>query len=199
MIMKNQASKRMKIPVEISARHAHLSKTDLEILFGPGFELSAYKDLSQPGQFAAKETVNLVSRLGRIDQVRVLGPVRAQTQIELSATDARQLGLNPPLRASGNLEGTPGLKIVGPKGQVDLARGVILAWRHLHLDPAAAAKLGVKNYDRVKVDIGGARALLFENVLVRVSQDFRPAMHIDTDEANAAGIDGENHEGEIVV
>jgi len=189
----------MKIPIEISARHVHLSKPDLEKLFGSGFELKKYKDLSQPGQFAAEETVRLVGPRGEVDSVRILGPCRAQTQVEVSETEARQLGVNPPVRDSGNLDGTPGIKLIGPAGEVDLTRGVILALRHIHIDPETAAKLKVKNYDRVKVDTSGMRDLLFENVLVRVSPDFRLTMHIDTDEANAAGIDSDNHEGEILV
>jgi len=188
----------MKIPIEISARHIHLSKSDLETLFGAGFELSKYKDLSQPGQFAAKEEVKLAGPRGELDGVKILGPCRGQTQVEVSETEARALGLNPPVRDSGNLNGTPGVKIVGPRGEVDLASGVILALRHIHIDPATAAELGIKNYDRVKVDTSGIRDLMFENVLVRVSPDFKLAMHIDTDEANAAGIDGENHAGKII-
>jgi len=188
----------MKIPIEISARHIHLSKSDLETLFGAGFELSKYKDLSQPGQFAAKEEVKLAGPRGELGGVKILGPCRGQTQVEVSETEARALGLNPPVRDSGNLDGTPGVKIVGPRGEVDLASGVILALRHIHIDPATAAELGIKNYDRVKVDTSGIRDLMFENVLVRVSPDFKLAMHIDTDEANAAGIDGENHAGKII-
>lgn len=189
----------MKVLIEISARHVHLSKPDLEILFGAGFELSKFKDLSQTGQFAAKETIKLAGPRGELDGVRVLGPVRAKTQVEVSETEARALGLNPPVRDSGNLEGTPGVKIIGPKGEVNLTSGVILALRHIHIDPAAAAELGVKNYDRVKVDTIGLRDLLFENVLIRVDPSFKLAMHIDTDEANAAGIDRDNHKGEIIV
>jgi len=189
----------MKVPIEISARHVHLSKPDMEALFGSGFELSKYKDLSQTGQYAAKETVELAGPHGKIDKVRVLGPCRAQTQIEVSETEARQLGINPPVRDSGNLDGTPGIKIIGPKGEVDLKQGVILALRHIHIDSAAAVELGIKNYDRVKVDTIGTRDLLFENVLVRVDPSFKLAMHIDTDEANAAGIDKDNHEGEIIL
>lgn len=189
----------MKVPIEISARHIHLSKSDLEKLFGSGFELSKYKDLSQTGQFAAKETVKLVGPCGEIDGVRILGPGRVKTQIEVSETEARALGINPPVRDSGNLDGTPGIKIVGPKGEVVLKQGLILALRHIHIDPATAAKIGVDNGDHVKVDTSGTRDLLFENVLVRVDPSFKLAMHIDTDEANAAGIDKKNHEGEIVV
>ncbi|MBU0722297.1 phosphate propanoyltransferase [Patescibacteria group bacterium] len=189
----------MKVSIEISARHVHLSKPDLEILFGKGFELSKFKDLSQPGQFETKETVKLVGPRKELDGVRILGPCRAQTQVEVSKTEARALGLNPPVRDSDNLDHTPGVKIIGPKGQVDLASGVILALRHIHIDPATAAELGVKNYDRVKVDTIGLRDLLFENVLIRIDPCSRLAMHIDTDEANAAGIDKDNHKGEIIV
>ncbi|MDD4271729.1 MAG: phosphate propanoyltransferase [Patescibacteria group bacterium] len=189
----------MKVPIEISARHIHLSKADLEILFGPGFELEKYKDLSQPGQYASKQTVKLAGPKGELNGVRILGPIRQETQVEISETEARALGLNPPVRDSGNLSDTPGIKIIGPKGEIDLKQGVILALRHIHIDPETAAAIGVKNYDRVKVDTSGARDLLFENVLIRVDPSFKLAMHIDTDEANAAGIDGENHEGTIIV
>ncbi|MDO8592229.1 MAG: phosphate propanoyltransferase [bacterium] len=189
----------MKVPIEISARHVHLSKPDLEILFGQGFALAKLHNLSQTGQFASEQTVSLAGPGGAIERVRILGPCRGQTQVEVSETDARKLGLNPPVRDSGNLAGTHGIKIAGPVGELELKQGVILALRHIHIDPATAAQLGVKNGDRVKVDTGGARDLLFENVLVRVDPSFRLAMHIDTDEANAAGIDEENREGEIIV
>ncbi len=189
----------MKIPIEISARHAHLSKADLEILFGKGFELSKFKDLSQAGQFVAEQVVSLEGPRGALESVRILGPCREKTQVEISETDARHLGLNPPVRNSGNLDGTPGIKIIGPSGSVVLRQGVILALRHIHIDPASARDFGVKDGDRIKVDVSGVRDLLFENVLVRVSPDFKLAMHIDTDEANAAGIDNDNHEGEIIL
>ncbi|MFH1255095.1 MAG: phosphate propanoyltransferase [bacterium] len=189
----------MKVPIEISACHAHLSKMDLEILFGKGFELSKFKNLSQIGQFAAEQTVALEGPRGRLEGVRILGPCREKTQVEISETDARHLGLNPPVRNSGNLDGTPGIKIIGPLGSVVLRQGVILALRHIHIDPASARDFGVKDGDRIKVDVSGIRDLLFENVLVRVNPDFKLSMHIDTDEANAAGIDNDNHEGEIIL
>jgi len=189
----------MKVPIEISARHVHLSKSDLEKLFGAGFELTKFHDLSQTGQFAANECVKLAGPRGEMDQVRILGPCREQTQVEVSETEARHLGLNPPVRDSGNLAGTPGIKIIGPAGSAELQEGVILALRHIHIDPQTAAKLGVKNYDRVKVDTTGSRDLLFENVLIRIDPSFKLAMHIDTDEANAAGINIDNHAGEIIV
>lgn len=189
----------MKIPIEISARHVHLSKSDLEKLFGPGAELTKFKDLSQPGQFAANETLKLVGIKGEIDKVRVLGPCREQTQVEISETDARELGIDPPVRESGSLENTPGIKLVGSRGEIDLPGGVILALRHVHCDPATAGKLGLKNGERIKVDTKGMRDLLFENVLVRISPNYKFSMHIDTDEANAAGIDKDNHEGELIL
>ncbi|KKS34105.1 MAG: Acetate kinase [Parcubacteria group bacterium GW2011_GWC2_42_12] len=189
----------MQVPIEVSARHIHLSKPDAEKLFGAGFILSKLKDLSQTGQFAAGERVKLVGPRGQIDKVRVLGPYRKATQVEVSETDAKKLGLEPPARDSGNLDQTPGIKIIGPFGELYLKQGVILALRHIHIDPEAAKKLGIKNHDRVKVDVSGARDLLFENVLVRVDPSFRLTMHIDTDEANAAGIDKNNNTGEIIV
>jgi putative phosphotransacetylase len=198
-ISRNDINIIMQVPIEISARHIHLSKPDLEILFGSGFELTKFRDLSQTGQFAANEIVKLVGLKGELDGVRILGPVRAQTQVEVSETEARHLGLTPPVRDSGNLDGTPGIKIVGPKGEVELKSGVILALRHIHIDPEIAAKIKVKNGDRVKVDTIGPRDLLFENVLVRVDPSFKLAMHIDTDEANAAGIDANNHLGKIII
>jgi len=189
----------MNIPIEISARHVHLSKFDLEALFGRGFELSKLKDLSQTGQFASKQTVKLVGPGGEIDKVRILGPCRKETQVEVSETEARLLGLYPPVRDSGNLTDTPGIKIIGPIGEIILTHGVILALRHIHIDPATAALLGVKNYDRVKVDTIGPRDLIFENILIRVDPSFKLAMHIDTDEANAAGINSDNHLGLIII
>ena len=189
----------MKVSIEISARHVHLSKPDLEKLFGLGFKLTKLKDLSQPGQYAAGQTVKLAGPRGEIKEIRILGPCREETQVEVSETEARALGLDPLVRDSGNLVGTPGVKIIGPAGELDLARGVILALRHIHIDPQTAAELGVKNGDRVKVDVSGIRDLLFENVLIRVRPDFKLTMHIDTDEANAAGIDSDNHEGEIII
>lgn len=189
----------MIVPIEVSARHVHLSKPDLEKLFGPGFELSKRKDLSQTGQYAAEETVMLAGPLAVIEKVRVLGPCRKQTQVEISKTDAKLLGLNPPVRDSGDLQDSAGIKIIGPKSEVTLEEGVILALRHIHIDPKSANELGVKDGDHVKVDVNGKRDLLFENVLIRVDESFRLAMHIDTDEANAAGIDKKNNLGEIII
>ncbi len=189
----------MKIPIEISARHAHLSQKDADILFGKNHEFKIIKNLSQEGQYAYEETVELVGPKGKVEKVRYLGPFRHKTQVEISETDARKLGIDSPIRASGDLTGTPGVKIIGPSGEVDLKEGVIIALRHIHMDPATADKLGIKDGNKVKVDINGIRDLIFENVLVRVHPSFRLAMHIDTDEANAAEINEENHWGELVV
>ncbi len=176
-----------KVPVGISNRHVHLSQGDLEKLFGQGHQLTNIKDLSQPGQFAADETVTLVGPKGVIQRVRVLGPVRSKTQVEISRTDAFALGVRPPVRDSGDLNDSAGLvTIVGPKGAVTLSEGVILAKRHIHMTPADAEAFGVKDKDIVKVRCGGDRGLIFDQVLVRVREDFALDCHLDTDEANAA-------------
>lgn len=189
----------MKIPIEISARHVHLSQKDADILFGKNYKFKIIKELSQKGQYDYEETVKLVGPKKSIEHVRVLGPCREKTQVEISESDDRAIGTRAPVKISGDLAGTPGIKIVGPKGEVDLKEGVIIALRHLHMDPATAGELGIKDGDKVKVDINGIRDLIFENVLVRVHPSFRLAMHLDTDEANAAGIDEENHWGELII
>jgi len=175
------------IVVGVSNRHVHLSKEDLEVLFGKGYQLTPVKDLRQPGQFAAKETVTIVGPKGAIENVRVLGPIRKETQVEISRTDAFKLGLNPPVRDSGDLDGTPGIVIVGPAGVVVKNKGVILAKRHIHMHPKDAQHYGVKDKDIVKVIVEkGERRLIFDDVLVRVREDFALEFHVDTDEANAA-------------
>ena len=176
--------------VETSARHIHLCPADLETLFGAGAELHNKKDLSQPGQFACEEKVQLVGPKGSL-MVSVLGPTRKDTQVELSFTDARTLGLNGvPVRESGDVAGTPGLKLVGPAGEVALAQGVIIAKRHIHMTPADAEAFGVADKDIVSVKLDTARPLIFGDVVVRVSPSYALAMHIDTDEANAASAFG---------
>ena len=175
------------IIVGVSNRHVHLSKEDLEILFGEGYELHPIKDLKQPGQYAAEEVVTLVGPKGKIERVRVLGPVRKETQIEISQTDAFKLGVQPPVRDSGDLDGTPGIKIVGPKGEVETKKGLILAKRHIHMLPEDAEKYGVKDKDLVYVAVeSGDRKLIFGDVLIRVSPKYALEFHVDTDEANAA-------------
>lgn len=179
---------KMMLSVGISNRHLHLSAEDIETLFGKGYELTKFKDLSQPGQYAAEEKVDLVGPKGTLKGVRVLGPARKQTQVEISLTDSFVLGVKPPVRDSGDLEASPGVKIVGPKGEVDISEGVIVAGRHIHMHTDDAAKFGVEDRERVSVRTTGERSVLFENVLVRVHPTFALEMHVDVDEGNAAGL-----------
>lgn len=177
----------MKFIVETSARHIHLTAADVETLFGKGAELHNKKDLSQPGQFACEEKVELVGPKGCL-KVSVLGPVRKDTQVELSFTDARTLGLKSvPVRESGDIVGTPGIKLVGPAGEIELTEGVIIAKRHIHMTPADAEAFGVADKDVVSVKLDTPdRSTVFGDVVVRVSPTYALAMHIDTDESNAA-------------
>jgi len=175
-----------KVPVGVSNRHIHLSQQDLETLFGAGYELTVRNDLSQTGQFAAEETVAIEGPKSSMAKVRILGPTRKETQIEISRTDSFALGLTPPVRDSGFLEGSPGLTLVGPNGKVDLDKGVIIAQRHIHMTETDAESFGVKDKEMVSVRVGGERGVTFDHVLVRVRNDFVLEMHIDTDEANAA-------------
>lgn len=176
------------IPIGVSNRHVHLSNADIEVLFGPGYEIRSQKKLSQPGQYAAIETVILAGPKGCIEQVRILGPARKQTQVEISRGDSYKLGIEAPTRESGNLKGSCGITIIGPKGTIMLTEGVITANRHIHLTPQDAAFYGVFNGQSVKVKAGEGRGLVFDNVVVRVSDNFVLEYHIDMDEANAAGI-----------
>ena len=187
-----------KVLVETSARHVHVTAADLATLFGADAVLTKKKDLSQPGQFASMERVDIVGPKGEMKGVSILGPVRPASQVEIALTDARKLGIAAPIRESGDIAGTPGCKLVGPKGEVELKEGVIAAKRHIHFTPAEAAEAGVedKQVVSVKVDTDG-RSLIFGDVVVRVSEKFSAAMHIDTDESNAAGISGTVY-GEIV-
>ncbi|PMQ01720.1 MAG: propanediol utilization protein [Dictyoglomus sp. NZ13-RE01] len=176
----------IKVPIGVSARHIHLSMEDKEKLFGVGYKLTPRNPLSQPGQFACEEEVEVIGPKGRSLKLRILGPERKATQVEISLTDAIFLGLNPPVRDSGDIEGTPGIKVIGPKGEIELPKGVIIAWRHIHTPTEIAEKLGLVDKQLVKVRLGKERALIFENVLIRVSDKFAWELHIDTDEANAA-------------
>ena len=189
----------MKITVETSARHVHLSAEDLKILFGEGHKLTSIKDLSQPGQFACEERVTIVGPKNTIKNVIILGPERPATQVEVSQTDARNLGIAAPVRESGDLAGSPGCKLIGPAGEVEISAGVVVAKRHIHMRPEDAEKFGVadKQIVQVKVNTGG-RALIFGDVVARVNANFMPYMHIDTDESNACGAAG-NVDGEIIV
>lgn len=182
----NQAAKTEQgIPVGVSNRHIHLSAEHVEVLFGSGYTLTKEKDLKQINEFAAKETVTLVGPKGVMRGVRVLGPIRKTTQVEISRTDGFALGIAPPLRDSGDTKGSPGMVIVGPQGAVTLAEGVICAARHIHMEPADAKRFGVTDGDRVTVQIAGSRGGTLSNVLIRVNPNFRLEFHIDTDEANA--------------
>ncbi len=185
-----------KFIVETSARHIHVSQEHLEILFGKDAKLTNIKDLSQPGQFACQERVTIVGPKKELANVSILGPVRPETQVELSATDARSIGIAAPIRESGDVKGSGACKIVGPAGEVEISEGVIVAKRHIHLTPETAAERNVKDKDVVwvKIETEGRKAILGD-VIVRVSPSYAPAMHIDTDESNAIsaynGLEGE--------
>ena len=185
-IIKNQ--KPVPVPIEVSAHHVHLSQEHIERLFGPGYELQVEHELSQPGQYACKETVNLVGPKGRVERVRILGPARKETQVEIAMTEQFKLGIHPPIRGSGDIKDTPGITIEGPNGTVTTENGVICALRHIHMSPEDAIRFGLHERDLVMVRVDGDRELIFGDVLIRVDPNFRLAMHIDTDEANAADI-----------
>ena len=177
------------IPIGVSNRHIHLSKADLETLFGAGYELTPMKELSQPGQYACKEVLTIVGPSMRpIENVRVLGPVRKTSQVEISATDSYVLKVKPPVRESGKIKDSAPLRIIGPKGIVELKEGCIIANRHIHMSPSDAEKFGVSDGDYIDVDVNGKRRTRWFDVQVRVHKDFRLEMHVDTDDANAAGI-----------
>ena len=177
----------MKVLVETSARHVHVTREHLDILFGEGYELHPKKYLSQPGQYASEERVDVVGPKRTLTGVSILGPVRKETQVELSLTDARTIGVAAPVRESGDIAGSGSCMLVGPKGQVTLTEGVIAAKRHIHMTKADAADFGVKDKDEVMVKVEDTgRSLIFDDVVVRVSDAYALAMHIDTDERNAA-------------
>lgn len=175
-------------PVGISARHVHLSQKELELLFGKDAILTHLKDLSQPGQFAANELVELVGPKGTIQKVRVLGPLRPNTQIEITLSDARKLGVTPPVRGSGDIEGTPGLVLRGPKGEVQVDKGVIIAERHVHFSLEDAKEHDIKDGEKVRVFVEGPKSGIMEGVTVRVNKNYALDFHIDTDDANAFGL-----------
>ena len=175
------------VKIGLSNKHLHLQKEHIEILFGKGHELTPTKPLVQPGQFACEEKVDIVGPKNTLKGIRVLGPARPETQVEVAMTDARTLGIKAPVRESGKLDGTPGCKIVGPCGEVEIDHGVIVALRHVHLSPAQAEEAGVKDKDIVSIKIEGERGLVFNNVLVRSGDAHEREVHLDTDEGNAAG------------
>lgn len=187
-----------KVLVEVSARHTHLSKEHLEILFGEGYELTVKKELSQPGQYAANERVTVVGPKRQLERVSILGPVRKSTQVELSLTDARSVGIAAPIRESGDIAGSAGCTLVGPNGSVEITEGVIAAKRHIHVTPSDAEKFGLvdKSIVSVKLDTPD-RSLVLGDVVIRVRGDFASSMHIDTDEGNAAALSGVVY-GEII-
>ena len=180
-----QVMGRLFVEMEASGRHVHLTEDQIRLLFGHG--LTPAKPLSQPGQFAAKERLTVVGPKGDMKNVAVLGPARKEAQVEVSLTDARLLGLSVPVRLSGDVKDSPGVKLIGPAGQVELERGVIAALRHIHLTPADAQRFGVRDRQVVKLQTFTSRPLVFEDVVVRVSADFAPRVHLDYDEANACG------------
>ena len=186
-----------KVPIGISNKHLHLSEQDLATLFGAGHKLTPYKELVQPGQYAAHEQVDIVGPKGTFKNIRIIGPTRPKTQVEVSLTDARALGIDPPVRESGKLDGSPGVKLVGPKGEIILASVTIAALRHIHLSPEQAKEAGLQDKDLVDVKTSGKRPLIFEDVLIRSGEGHFREFHIDTDEANAAGI-ANNDEAEII-
>lgn len=189
MMLKN------KVPVGISARHIHLSQEHLEFLFGEGYELTNYKDLSQPGQYAADERVDIMSEAGKtIKNVRILGPVRKSTQLEISRSDAIRGRFTAPVRSSGSIKESGGATIIGPKGEVKISEGVIVADRHIHFSTKQGKEFGVNDKDVVSVKINGKKGGTMENVLCRVHEDFSLDFHIDIDDANAFGL----NQGDLV-
>ena len=188
---KEGSSNLFSIPVEISNHHVHLTRDSLDVLYGKDYELTKLRDLSQPGEFASNERVNLVgANMKVIEKVRILGPIREYTQAELSITDGYFLGLDLPTRISGNIKDSPPIIFIGPKGVLTLSEGAIRAARHIHMTPKDAVHYQVKNGDRVKVEVSGDHGVIYKDVVIRVSQKSKLALHLDTDEANAGNVKG---------
>ena len=183
-----EAQKQQPFLVEISAHHIHLTQEHVEALFGKGHQLTKHADLSQPGQYACKEQLTIVGPKGRVERVRILGPARKYTQVEIAMTEQFKLGIHPPIRESGDIADTPGCMLESATGSVQIDRGVICALRHVHMSPEDALRYGVRDKSFVRVRIAGDRELIFGDVLVRVDPSFKLAMHIDTDEGNAANV-----------
>lgn len=180
-----------KVIVETSAHHIHITDEDLEILFGKGAKLTKKKDLSQPGQFACFERVDIVGPKNTIKNMSILGPTRSKTQVEISLTEARKIGVDAPIKQSGDVAGSAGCKVVGPKGEIEISEGVIAAARHIHLTPEDAQKFGIKDNQKVAIEINNdVRSVVFKDVIARVNENFSTAVHLDTDESNAAGLKG---------
>ncbi|MEJ7731236.1 MAG: acetate/propionate family kinase [Polyangiaceae bacterium] len=180
------------IPIGVSVRHVHLSRAHCDALFGPGYELTPKRAVTQPGQYVTRETVDLVGPKGEIERVAIINPLRKETQIEVAKTDAFKLGIDPPLRESGKLQGTPGITLRGPSGTVETGSGVILAHRHVHMHPDDARRFGLQDKSLIKVRVGGDRETVFGDVIVRVSDQYALDMHVDTDEANAASLNNDS-------
>ncbi|MGN8648280.1 phosphate propanoyltransferase [Gracilibacillus sp. HCP3S3_G5_1] len=178
------------VPVSVSARHVHLEERHADILFGKGYKFQKHRDISQPGQYACVEQVTIVGPKSSIERVRIVAPLRRQTQVEVSRTDAIKLGINPPVRHSGDIAGSAPITIIGPKGRIDIQEGCIVADRHIHMSPDDAKAFGVVNHQKVKVKVEGEKAGIMGNVTVRVSDRYALDMHIDTDDANAFAIKG---------
>lgn len=184
-----QPDQSFRVPVAVSARHVHLSEASIARLFGRGYALHVHAPLKQPGQYAAEETVTLEGPRGSLEHVRVVGPARLEDQVEISRTDEIALGLDAPVRLSGQLEHSPGITLIGPVGRVRLDHGVVLAQRHIHMSPQEAQRLGLQDHELVEVALGSPeRELVFRDVVVRVSPHYRLELHLDTDEGNAAGV-----------
>ncbi|AKF96101.1 ethanolamine utilization phosphate acetyltransferase EutD [Brevibacillus laterosporus] len=182
-----RVNEEMCVPIEASGKHVHLSRADIDTLFGPGYELTKMRDLSQPGQYACKERVTLIGPKGALHNVVVLGPERKETQVEIALTDAVALGVKGIIKESGQLEGTPGIVIASATNMVQLQRGLIVAKRHIHMTPEDAKKHNVVNGETVQVKVFSNRPLIFDDVMIRVSPSYATFMHIDYDEANACG------------
>lgn len=185
VVKKLQDTEDNTVPVGVSVRHIHLTREHVDRLFGRNYQLTRQKPLSQPGQFACEEMLELIGPKGTIRKVRILGPERKRSQIEVSSTDARTLGIKAPVRSSGDVEGTPGITLRGPKGDLTLSEGVIIADRHIHMTKADAERFGVNDGDRVKVQIGGQKPGIMDGVVIRVNDDYRLDFHVDTDDGNA--------------
>ncbi len=193
----NLDEKENTIPIGISNRHVHVCQADLEKLFGENYQLTPTKDLSQPGQFACEETVTVVGPKGELAGIRILGPVRPETQVELAQTDARKIGIKAPLRESGDLDGTPGCKIIGPKGEIEIDKGCIVAHLHIHFHTDEAKAMGIADHQVLTVLVKGEKTVVFCDVIARVGDKMKLDFHLDTDEANAALV-GNNCQGLIL-
>lgn len=176
------------IPIGVSVRHVHLCRAHLDILFGEGYELTVRNELYQPGFYAANESVTVATPKRALHNVRILFPLRDHSQVELARTDAYQLGVEPPVRLSGDIAGTPGVTLIGPKGTVRLDEGMIIAARHVHMDSATAARFGVSQGDTIDVEVDGPRGMILRHVIVRIAEGTLLEMHLDTDEANGADV-----------